>query len=49
MDRKRNLEFGEQLAKLDEADKDERERRETKEENKSVLIQRELAPPLLVE
>jgi hypothetical protein len=49
MDRKRNLEFGEELAKLDEADKDERERRETKEENELVLIQRELASPLLLE
>ena len=49
MDRKRNLEFGEELAKLDETDKDERERRETKEENEFALIQRDLAPPLLVE
>ena len=49
MDRKRNLDFGEELAKLDESDKDERERRETKEENEFALIQRDLAPPLLVE
>ena len=44
-----SAEFGEELAKLDETDKDERERRETKEENEFALIQRDLAPPLLVE
>jgi hypothetical protein len=49
MDRKRNLDFGDELAKLDESDKDERERRETKEENEFALIQRDLAPQLLVE
>lgn len=49
MNRKRRADFGEELAKLDEADKDERERRKTKEENEFAAIQCLWAPPLLLE
>jgi hypothetical protein len=49
MNRRRDVDFGEELAKLDESDKEERERRETKEENGFAVIQRRWAPPLLLE
>jgi hypothetical protein len=49
MDRKRDADFGEELAKLDESDKEERERRKTKEENEFAVIQCRWAPPLLLE
>jgi hypothetical protein len=49
MDRKRDADFGEELAKLDESDKDDREHNKTKEQNEFAVIQCRLAPPLLFE
>jgi hypothetical protein len=49
MDRKRDADFGEELAKLDDSDKENRERHKTKDENEFAVIQCRFAPPLLFE